>query len=121
MRFRFIEYVSDEDLPFLYSGARAFVLPSLHEGFGVPIIEAMACGAPVITSNCSSMPEVAGDAAILVDPHSVESISAAMHEILNNPTQTENLKKAGLERVKQFSWSRSAKKLHELCERVSLS
>lgn len=121
LRFRYLEYVSDEDLPFLYSGARAFVLPSLHEGFGVPIIEAMACGAPVITSNCSSMPEVAGDAAILIDPHSVESISAAMLEVLNNPARAEELKKAGLERVKQFSWSRSAQKLHKLCERVSVS
>lgn len=114
LRFRNLEYVSDEDLPFLYSGARVFVLPSLHEGFGVPIIEAMACGTPVITSNCSSMPEVAGDAAILVDPYSVESISAAMLEALNNPARAEELKKAGLERVKQFSWSTSAQKLYEL-------
>lgn len=118
---QYLDYISDEDLPYLYNGATALLLPSLHEGFGVPIIEAMACGTPVITSDCSSMPEVAGDAALLVDPHSVESIAAAMQEILNNPRHAESLSKAGLERAKMFRWSYSAQKLYDLCRSVSES
>lgn len=114
----YLEYVSDEDLPFLYNGAIAFILPSLHEGFGVPIIEAMACGTPVITSNCSAMPEVAGSAAILVDPNSVDSIYTAMREILENADLREALRKAGLERVKMFRWSYLAQKLYDLCKIV---
>ena len=120
-RIRYLEYVSDEDLPYLYNGAIAFMLPSLHEGFGVPIIEAMACGTPVITSNCSAMPEVAGDAALLVDPYSVENIAAAMKEILYNPQRAEALREAGLERAKMFKWSYSAQKLYNLCRSVSES
>jgi len=120
-RFRYLEYVSDDDLPFLYNGAISFVLPSLHEGFGVPIIEAMACGTPVITSNCSAMPEIAGDAALLVDPTSVESIAAAMQEILDHPQRAEVLRSAGLERAKQFRWSSSAQKLYEVFKMVSES
>ena len=118
---RYLEYVSDEDLPHLYNGAISYILPSLHEGFGVPIIEAMACGTPVITSNCSAMSEVAGDAALLVDPYSVESISSAMREILNNPRRADSLRQAGLERAKCFSWSASARKLYSLCEMITES
>lgn len=120
-RFHYLEFIPDEDIPYLYNGAVAFVLPSLHEGFGVPIIEAMACGTPVITSNCSAMPEVAGDAALLVDPYSVESIAAAMREIIDNPQHAESLRTAGLERVKQFRWSYSAQKLYDVCRMVSES
>lgn len=117
--FLYLEYVSDDDLPYLYNGATALVLPSLHEGFGVPIIEAMACGAPVITSNCSSMPEVAGNAALLVDPYSVDSISMAMREILGNPRLITKLRNDGLERSRSFKWSSSAQKLYDLCHMVS--
>jgi glycosyltransferase involved in cell wall biosynthesis len=120
-RFRSLEFVPDADLPSLYNGAAAFVLPSLHEGFGVPIIEAMACGTPVITSNCSAMPEVAGDAALLVDPYSVESIASAMREILDNPQKAETLRTAGLERAKMFRWSYSAQKLYDVCKMVNES
>lgn len=116
---KYLEYVEDDDLPSLYSGATALVLPSLHEGFGVPIIEAMACGTPVITSNCSAMPEVAGDDALLVDPYSVESIAAAMREIIDNPQKAETLRSAGLERAKMFRWSYSAQKLYDVCRMVS--
>lgn len=118
-RFRYLEFIPDEDLPYLYNGAISFVLPSLHEGFGVPIIEAMACGTPVITSNCSAMPEVAGDATLLVDPYSVESIAAGMQEILDHPQRAEALRTAGLERAKMFRWSYSAQKLYEVCKMVS--
>lgn len=120
-RFQYIEFVAEDDLPSLYAGARVFVLPSLHEGFGVPIIEAMACGTPVITSNCSAMPEVAGDAALLVDPYSVESIASAMREVLENTELLKTLRAAGLERVKAFRWSYSAQKLYDLCKIVSSS
>ena len=117
-RVRYLEYVANDDLPSLYQGAEALVLPSLHEGFGVPIIEAMACGTPVITSNCSAMPEVAGDAAILVNPFRVESISDAMNEILENPLTAQKLKTAGLARAATFSWENSANKLYQLCQKV---
>jgi glycosyltransferase involved in cell wall biosynthesis len=120
-RLRYLGYVPDEDLPSLYNGAISYLLPSLHEGFGVPIIEAMACGTPVVTSNCSSMPEIAGDAALLVDPYSVESIAAAMLKILNTLQRAETLRKAGLERAKMFRWSNSAQKLYDLCKSVSAS
>jgi glycosyltransferase involved in cell wall biosynthesis len=120
-RLHYLGYISDDDLPYLYNGAISYLLPSLHEGFGVPIIEAMSCGTPVITSNCSAMPEIAGDAALLVDPYSVESIAAAMQEILRNPQRAEALKKAGLERAKMFRWSHSAQKLYDLCNSVCAS
>jgi glycosyltransferase involved in cell wall biosynthesis len=118
-RVRYLKYVTDDDLPSLYSGAEALIFPSLHEGFGVPIIEAMACGTPVITSNCSAMPEVAGDAAILIDPYSVESIVAAMREIVDNPGYASSLRSAGIEKAKMFRWSYSAQKLYDLCKMVS--
>ena len=118
-KFRYLQYVSDNDLPILYNGALAFVLPSLHEGFGVTIIEAMACGTPVITSNCSAMPEVAGGAALLVDPYAIESIASAMQETIDNPQSVESLRSAGLARAKEFSWSFSARKLYDLCKKVA--
>lgn len=117
-RMQYLDYVADEDLPSLYNGAVSYLLPSLHEGFGVPIIEAMACGTPVITSNCSAMPEVAGKAALLVDPYSVESITAAMREVLDNAQLVQTLRAAGLERAKMFGWSCAAQKLYNLCKSV---
>lgn len=117
----YLDYINDNDLPALYAGARALALPSLHEGFGVPIIEAMACGVPVVTSNRSSMPEVAGDAALFVDPYSVESIATAMNKIISDPTCANELRLAGLKRVDMFRWSNSAQKLYDLCKMVSES
>ncbi|MFH1027875.1 MAG: glycosyltransferase family 1 protein [Pseudomonadota bacterium] len=116
----YLDYVPDTDLPALYNGAMALVLPSLHEGFGVPIIEAMACGTPVITSNCSAMPEIAGGAALLVDPYSVESIAAAIQEIMLNPQCADQLRMAGFTRVEHFKWTNSARRLYELCKKVSM-
>jgi len=120
-RLRFLEYIPDDALPYLYNGAIAYLLPSLHEGFGVPIIEAMACGTPVITSDCSAMPEVAGGNALLVDPYSVDSIAAAMRETVDNPGRMAALRTAGLERIKLFRWSYSAQKLYNLFKLVSES
>ena len=120
-KIRYLDYISDEDLPYLYNGAIALLLPSLHEGFGVPIIEAMACRTPVITSNCSSMPEIAGDVALLVDPYSVNSIFMAMREILENHVRVNEMRGAGLERAQLFRWSKSAQKLYDLFKCVGES
>lgn len=94
------------ELPVFYSGAEALVYPSLYEGFGLPILEAFACGTPVITSNLSSMPEVAGNAAVLVDPYDVASIADGVQKALNGP---KGLIEKGFERVKHFSWEKTAK------------
>ena len=85
-RVLFPGYVPDEDVPALLSAATAFVFPSLYEGFGIPVLEAGACGVPVITCNTSSLPEVAGDAALLVDPHDVDAIAEAMYRLVTDPT-----------------------------------
>ena len=102
-------YVDDADLPVLYNGAEMFVFPSLWEGFGIPVLEAMACGTPVVTSNVSALPEVAGDAALLVDPLRSEDIAAAMHQIANEPDLREQLRARGLRRAASFSWTRTAR------------
>ncbi|HYR41772.1 MAG TPA: glycosyltransferase family 1 protein [Terriglobia bacterium] len=97
-------------LPYLYGGADALVYASFWEGFGMPIIEAMACGTPVITSNVSSMPEVAGDSALLVDPYSIEDIASAMYELAVNPMHRAQLSAKGLARATQFSWEITAQR-----------
>jgi glycosyltransferase involved in cell wall biosynthesis len=101
--------VTDHELPALYNGASLFAFPSLYEGFGLPVLEAMACGAPVVTSNTSSLPEVAGDAAILVDPLNVEQIAEAMWLVLSQPALAAALREKGLARAAQFTWERTAR------------
>jgi glycosyltransferase involved in cell wall biosynthesis len=105
---KFIGYVPDEDLPFLMNGASLFVYPSLYEGFGLPPLEAMACGTPVVTSSSSSIPEVVGDAALMVDPHDVEGLSAAIERVLADKDLRADLRKKGLDRAKLFSWEKVA-------------
>ena len=105
----FTGYVPDEDLARFYNAAEFFVYPSLYEGFGIPIIEAMACGCPVITSNISSMPEVAGDAALLVDPGDVSQISSAMRRLIKDKKLREDMIKRGIKRSSEFSWKKCAK------------
>jgi glycosyltransferase involved in cell wall biosynthesis len=100
--------VADEFLPTLYSGALAFVYPSLYEGFGLPLLEAMACGTPVLTSNVTAMPEVVGDAGLLVDPYDVEAIAHGIRRLVEDSALREELRKKGLERAKQFTWERTA-------------
>jgi len=100
--------VADELLPALYSGALAFVYPSLYEGFGLPPLEAMACGTPVLTSNVTAMPEVVGDAGLLVDPYDVEAIAHGIRRLVEDSALREELKRKGLERAKQFTWERTA-------------
>lgn len=104
----FLGMVSDEWLPALYTGAELFVLPSLLESFGLPVLEAMACGTPVVTSDISSIREVAGDAAIFVDPKSVEAIANAMLVFLRDKQVRNELRDRGLEHVKKFSWEKCA-------------
>ncbi len=114
----FTNYVPEDDLPYFYNAATSLVFASLHEGFGIPILEAMACGCPVITSNKSSMPEVAGDSAILVDPLNIDDISAAMNKIISDEKLRIELIKKGLERVKLFSWEKSAQQLLDVYEKM---
>lgn len=103
---KLLGYVDDDRLAALYAGCAAFAYPSLHEGFGLPVLEAMSAGAPVITSNVSSLPEVAGDAALLVDPLDVEAISAALETMLTDGGLSERLRSAGHKRAREFSWDR---------------
>jgi glycosyltransferase involved in cell wall biosynthesis len=102
-------YIHEDDFPLLYNEAVFSIYPSLYEGFGLPIVESMACGTPVITSNCSSMPEVAGEAGILVDPKSIGHMAAAMTELYENSQLREDLSKKGLVQCQKFSWEKAAK------------
>jgi glycosyltransferase involved in cell wall biosynthesis len=102
-------YVPDEDLPALYRGADAFCYPSLYEGFGIPVLEAMSCGTAVLTSGRSSMPEVAGDAARYVDPYDSGDIARGLHELLSDSVLRETLAARGLSRARQFTWEGAAR------------
>jgi glycosyltransferase involved in cell wall biosynthesis len=104
----FTGYVTEEELVWLYNDATVFVYPSLYEGFGLPILEAMACGAPVITSKITSMPEVAGDAALLVNPSSEEEIAAAIIRIVKDTNFAKTMSEKGLKRSGMFSWAKTA-------------
>lgn len=104
-------YVADADLPALYSAATVFAFPSLYEGFGLPVLEAMACGVPVVTSNVSSLPEVAGDAALLIDPLDSEALSDALRRVLLDSALRQQLVQAGRARARRFGWQRAAREL----------
>ena len=111
---RFLGYVPDKTLAVLYRLASVFVFPSLYEGFGLPPLEAMASGTPVVTSNVSSLPEVAGDAAVLVDPYSAEAIAAGILSVLRSTHLREELRQRGLRRVEEYSWNRSVRRLRQV-------
>jgi glycosyltransferase involved in cell wall biosynthesis len=106
---KFTDYVDREDLPALYSGALALTFPSLYEGFGLPPLEAMSCGTPVICSNATSLPEVVGDAGILLDPTGVEAWADAVQRIAGNADEREQLSQRGLAQAGQFTWERCAR------------
>jgi glycosyltransferase involved in cell wall biosynthesis len=108
-RVRFLGYVPDDDLPAMYSAATAFAYPSLYEGFGLPVLEAMACGTPVLTSNTSATAEVAGDAALLVDPWNEHAIQASLSRLLTDDALQDELRQRGFKRAAQFSWDRTAR------------
>ncbi len=114
----FTGYLPEEDLPAIYNGADLFVFPSLYEGFGLPVLEAMACGTPVVTSNRSSLPEVAGEAALLVEPDDENAIAIAIQQILSDRTLAEELVLKGMERAREFSWQRTARETIAVYEEV---
>jgi glycosyltransferase involved in cell wall biosynthesis len=106
---RFLGYIPAPDLVALYNAASLFVYPSLYEGFGLPVLEAMACGCPVVTSNTSSLPEVVGNAGIMVDPYDVLQIAATIENLCQDQQKLTHLRNEGLKRTKLFSWQRCAK------------
>lgn len=115
-------FIQDDDLPYLYNLAQCLIFPSLYEGFGIPILEAQACGCPVITSKTGCTPEVSGGAALLVDPYNCEEIAQAIYDILNNRDLREKLIANGLENVKNFSWSKTAEQTLQLFKKnISIS
>jgi glycosyltransferase involved in cell wall biosynthesis len=116
---RFLGYLPDDTLAVLYRQAAVFVFPSLYEGFGLPPLEAMACGAPVVTSNVSSLPEVTGDAAVLVDPYDAGSIADGMDKVLSDPVLREELRVKGIARAREFSWERSVSRTREIYQEVA--
>lgn len=112
-------YVTEQDKLSLLTGAEALVYPSVYEGFGFPVLEAMACGTPVLTSNVSSLPEVAGEDAVLVDPYESTSIAEGMELILTDTALRERLSKAGLARAKRFSWEETARQTAKVLHRAA--
>jgi glycosyltransferase involved in cell wall biosynthesis len=111
--------VPEEELPALYSAAAVFCFPSLYEGFGLPVIEAMACGTPVVCGNTSSLPEVAGEAAVLVEPTNVEAIAGGLKELLADEGRRLALAAAGLARARNFTWRRTAEMTVQVYQRVA--
>jgi len=116
---KFLDFVPDEELPSFYKNALCFVLPSLYEGFGLPVLEAMKYGCPVITSNVSSLPEAGGDAALYVDPKDVSDIADNLRLMIEKPQLRKELIKKGYEQVKKFSWEKTAKETLKTLEEVA--
>ena len=115
---QFLGYVDDEDLPALYSSTACFVYPSVYEGFGLPPLEAMACGAPVITSNATSLPEVVGEAGLMHPASEAEALTAGLARILGETGLRQHLREAGLARSAQFSWDRAARETQAIYDEV---
>jgi glycosyltransferase involved in cell wall biosynthesis len=118
-RVHFAGYIADADVPALYAGADAFAFPSLYEGFGMPTLEAMACGVPVVASNTTSLPEIVGEAGLLVDPLDTDAVADALIAILRDDTLRARLIAAGIERASQFSWERCARETLDVIEAMS--
>jgi glycosyltransferase involved in cell wall biosynthesis len=112
-------YIADEDKAALLSGAMALVYPSLYEGFGLPLLEAMACDTPVLTSSASSLPEVAGDAALFIDPLDTETITAGLFRLINDVELRRSLIMKGRAQVRRFSWAYAARQISEVLESVA--
>jgi glycosyltransferase involved in cell wall biosynthesis len=115
---RFLGYMPEETLAVMYRLAAVFVFPSLYEGFGLPPLEAMASGTPVVTSNVSSLPEVAGDAAVLVDPYDPEAIADGIYRVLTDEGLRHDLRQKGLNRARQFSWEDSARRVRAIYQQA---
>jgi glycosyltransferase involved in cell wall biosynthesis len=112
-------YVPDEDLPAIYAGAQALVLPSLYEGFGLPVLEAMACGTPVVCSNASSIPEIGGDVALYFDPTDVEAMTKIISRVLHDAALREEMQTRGLVQAARFSWERAAQETQAVYRQVA--
>jgi glycosyltransferase involved in cell wall biosynthesis len=110
-RVHFIGFVDDADLPALYSASELVAMPSLYEGFGLPLLEAMACGVPVLSSNASSLPEVVGETAVTLSPHNQQAWSQTLHDLLSDPDARQQMVTAGFQQVRQFTWQKSARQL----------
>ena len=110
----FTDYISENDLPALYQLSQLVVYPSFYEGFGLPVLEAMASSVPVVTSSTSSLPEVAGDATVMVDPHSTDGITSAMEKVLNSTSIQNNMIEKGFRQAKKFDWETTSKELQEV-------
>ena len=118
-RVKFLDFVPDEDLPLFYQNALCFILPSLYEGFGLPVLEAMKYGCPVITSNVSSLPEAGGDAALYVDPKDVSDITDNLRLMIEKPNLRKELIKKGFQQIKKFSWEKTARETLRVLEEVA--
>lgn len=118
-RVRFLEYVEDTVLPTIYRQAEIFIFPSLYEGFGLPLLEAMSYDLPVIGSKCSAIPEIMGEAGLLFDPHSADDLSEKINILLNDPTRRNKLVETGRQRIKNFTWEKTARQTLQVYEDVS--
>jgi glycosyltransferase involved in cell wall biosynthesis len=118
-RVRFLDFVSDEDLPSIYRNAECFVLPSLYEGFGLPVLEAMKYGCPVIASNVSSLPEAGGDAALYIDPGDINDVVQKIEKLLTDKKLREEMIEKGYNQIKKFSWEKAAKQTLEALEELA--
>ncbi|MFL7794554.1 MAG: glycosyltransferase family 4 protein [Anaerolineae bacterium] len=118
-RVHFPGFITDADLPALYNAASLFVYPSLYEGFGMPVLEAQACGTPVVTSNVPPLPETAGDAALLADPYDVEALATCLDQILRSETLRSKLRERGLAHARQFTWARMAQETARVYRRAA--
>ncbi len=114
----FVDYVSELDLAYYYSSALLLVYPSLYEGFGLPPLEAMACGCPVVTSSTSSLPEVVGEAGIMVDPYDTDGLAQAIKQVLTDDKLRDDMVRKGLEQAKRFSWEEAARETLEVYDKV---
>lgn len=114
----FCDYVEDKDLPYIYNLSKFFVFPSFYEGFGLPVLEALSCGCPVISSNVSSLPEITSDAAVLINPNNVEELYKAIEEVDKNDSLREELASKALMQAKNFSWKKTAAKTLEVYKEV---
>ena len=114
----FLGYVKTKELPYLYGSAAVFAYPSLYEGFGLPVLESLACGVPVITSNISSLPEVLGQGGLLVNPYSVEEIKSALEKILTDNNLRNDLIKQGIKQSQDFNWLNTAQQTFSLYEKI---
>ncbi|KKK99751.1 hypothetical protein LCGC14_2629590, partial [marine sediment metagenome] len=115
----FVDYIPEVDLAYYYCSAALLVYPSLYEGFGLPPLEAMACGCPVVTANTSSLPEVVGEAGIMVNPYDTSSLVQAMRRVLTDDKLRDNMVRKGLEQSKKFSWEKAARQTLEVYNKVA--